>query len=73
MAQTLEGHSGAVMCACWNETYKKLTTSDQDGLIIVWILHKVCPTWQPPSWSEPFREESDSPFSHGSAYACSFI
>ena len=25
---------------CWNENYRKLTTSDQYGLIIVWMLHK---------------------------------
>jgi len=40
MNQTLEGHNGAVMCVCWNENYRKLTTSDQYGLIIVWMLHK---------------------------------
>ena len=38
--QTLEGHSGAVKCVIWNEAYKKLTTSDENGLIIVWMLHK---------------------------------
>ena len=35
MNQTLEGHNGSVMCVCWNENYRKLTTSDQYGLIIV--------------------------------------
>jgi WD repeat-containing protein 35 len=40
MNQTLEGHNGAVSCVCWNENYRKLTTSDQYGLIIVWMLHK---------------------------------
>lgn len=29
------------MCVNWNENYRKLTTSDQYGLIIVWMLHKV--------------------------------
>jgi hypothetical protein len=24
----------------WNPQYRKLTTSDQNGLIIVWLLHK---------------------------------
>lgn len=24
----------------WNEQYEKLTTSDQNGLIIVWMLYK---------------------------------
>ena len=38
--QTLEGHSGVVKCVIWNEAYRKLTTSDENGLIIVWMLHK---------------------------------
>ncbi|GBG63808.1 hypothetical protein CBR_g39592 [Chara braunii] len=40
MNQTLEGHNGAVVVVQWNENYRKLTTSDQYGLIIVWMLHK---------------------------------
>ncbi|XP_070776290.1 WD repeat-containing protein 35 isoform X1 [Enoplosus armatus] len=40
MNQTLEGHSGAVQVVTWNEQYEKLTTSDQNGLIIVWMLYK---------------------------------
>jgi WD repeat-containing protein 35 len=40
MNQTLEGHNGTVMCLAWNPAYKKLTTSDEKGLIIVWTLHK---------------------------------
>jgi len=40
MNQTLEGHNGGVMCVTWNENYRKLTTSDQYGLIIVWMLHR---------------------------------
>ena len=40
MNQTLDGHSGAIMVAAWNEHYRKLTTSDERGLIIVWTLHK---------------------------------
>ena len=40
MNQTLEGHSGAVQCVTWNEGYRKLTSSDEQGLIIVWMLHK---------------------------------
>ena len=47
MNQTLEGHQGATMCVCWNENYRKLTTSDQNGLIIVWMLHRGI-------WYEPF-------------------
>ncbi|CAH1774582.1 unnamed protein product [Owenia fusiformis] len=40
MNQTLEGHSGAVQCVTWNPLFHKLTTSDQYGLIIVWMLYK---------------------------------
>ncbi|XP_061599596.1 WD repeat-containing protein 35 [Cololabis saira] len=40
MNQTLEGHSGAVQVVTWNEKFEKLTTSDQNGLIIVWMLYK---------------------------------
>ena len=40
MNQTLEGHNGSVMCVTWNANYRKLSTSDQNGLIIVWMLHK---------------------------------
>lgn len=43
--QTLEGHSGAVLCATWNHVHNKLTTSDEAGLIIVWSL-------QNDSWHE---------------------
>lgn len=38
--QTLEGHNGSVSIAVWNETSQKLTTSDQNGLIIVWVFFK---------------------------------
>ena len=38
--QTLENHTGEVMVLAWNEKYQKLTSSDQYGLIIVWMLHK---------------------------------
>ncbi len=40
MNQTLEGHTGGVMCTTWNPLFRKLTTSDESGLIIVWMLHK---------------------------------
>ncbi|XP_071961535.1 WD repeat-containing protein 35-like isoform X2 [Antedon mediterranea] len=40
MNQTLEGHSGAVQVTTWNSHHHKLTTSDQYGLIIVWMLYK---------------------------------
>lgn len=41
MNQTLEGHTGKVQVITWNEQNEKLTTSDQNGLIIVWTMHKV--------------------------------
>lgn len=40
MNQTLEGHTGGVMCVTWNPLFRKLTTSDENGLIIVWMLHR---------------------------------
>ncbi|XP_033121645.1 WD repeat-containing protein 35-like isoform X2 [Anneissia japonica] len=40
MNQTLEGHSGSVQVTTWNSHHHKLTTSDQYGLIIVWMLYK---------------------------------
>eukprot|EP00049_Salpingoeca_infusionum_P026788 m.27924 g.27924 ORF g.27924 m.27924 type:complete len:1165 (+) comp8999_c0_seq1:165-3659(+) len=40
MNQTLDGHNGAVRVITWNEHHRKLTTSDQYGLIIVWMLYK---------------------------------
>ncbi|KAH8855133.1 WD repeat-containing protein 35 [Schistosoma japonicum] len=40
MNQTLEGHADDVKVIIWNEKSRKLTSSDQSGLIIVWILYK---------------------------------
>uniref|UniRef100_T1L0Y3 Uncharacterized protein n=1 Tax=Tetranychus urticae TaxID=32264 RepID=T1L0Y3_TETUR len=40
MNQTLEGHNGDVISIVWNERYEKLTSSDSNGLIIVWMLYK---------------------------------
>lgn len=40
--KTLEGHSGNVLAIVWNEKHNKLTSSDENGLIIVWTLYKVC-------------------------------
>lgn len=31
---------GCVQVVTWNEQYQKLTTSDQNGLIIVWMFYK---------------------------------
>ena len=38
--QSLAGHEGAVSVAAWNDSFQKLTTSDESGLIIVWALQK---------------------------------
>ncbi|CAG9828348.1 unnamed protein product [Diabrotica balteata] len=40
MNQTLEGHTENIQVLVWNESHKKLTTSDQNGVIIVWMLYK---------------------------------
>ncbi len=32
--------TGNVLVVAWNADYRKLTTSDESGLIIVWMLHK---------------------------------
>lgn len=37
MNQNLDGHSNTVHIAEWNESYRKLTTCDSNGLIIVWL------------------------------------
>lgn len=39
--QTLEAHSGQVQIIAWNEVHQKLTSTDDNGLVIVWTLHKV--------------------------------
>uniref|UniRef100_A0A1Y1LSD8 Uncharacterized protein n=1 Tax=Photinus pyralis TaxID=7054 RepID=A0A1Y1LSD8_PHOPY len=38
--QTLDGHSETVQVITWNNKFRKLTTSDRSGMIIVWILYK---------------------------------
>ncbi|KAL0485363.1 WD repeat-containing protein [Acrasis kona] len=41
MNQTLEGHHKAkVQVVCWNDCYRKLTSSDDKGRIVVWQLYK---------------------------------
>ncbi|RZC42807.1 WD repeat-containing protein 35, partial [Asbolus verrucosus] len=40
MNQTLEGHTENIQVLVWNEAHKKLTTSDQNGVIIVWMMYK---------------------------------
>ena len=38
-------HIGTVQVVTWNNYHQKLTTSDQYGLIIVWILYKGMTEW----------------------------
>lgn len=40
MNQTLEGHKDAVKVVVWNDTQQKLTSSDVNGVIMVWMLYK---------------------------------
>mmetsp|Transcript_13455 Transcript_13455/g.34500 ORF Transcript_13455/g.34500 Transcript_13455/m.34500 type:complete len:812 (+) Transcript_13455:111-2546(+) len=40
MNQNLTAHQGNVQVVTWNETYRKLTSSDENGLITVWFLFK---------------------------------
>ncbi|CAH8834876.1 unnamed protein product [Trichobilharzia szidati] len=40
MNQNLKGHTGDVQVITWNEKFRKITSSDRNGLIIVWILYK---------------------------------
>lgn len=38
--QNLESHKSTVQSVCWNEPFQKLTSSDESGSIIVWMLYK---------------------------------
>lgn len=38
ISQQLEGHQGMITMSIWNEVYQKLTTCDDKGLIIVWVM-----------------------------------
>lgn len=40
MNQTLEGHKTNVKVVTWNNTQQKLTSSDVNGVIMVWMLYK---------------------------------
>uniref|UniRef100_A0A1X7V818 Uncharacterized protein n=1 Tax=Amphimedon queenslandica TaxID=400682 RepID=A0A1X7V818_AMPQE len=40
MNQTLEAHHAPVVGVTWNDKENKLTTCDQNGLIVVWVLYK---------------------------------
>ncbi|KAK4871788.1 hypothetical protein RN001_015912 [Aquatica leii] len=37
---TLDGHTETIQVITWNDKYRKLTTSDRSGMIIVWMLYK---------------------------------
>lgn len=38
--QELAGHKSPIAMCIWNEIHQKLTTCDEHGLIIVWVLYK---------------------------------
>lgn len=40
MNQTLEGHKSSIHVVTWNESQQKLTSSDRDGVIMVWMMYK---------------------------------
>lgn len=40
MNQTLEGHKAPIQVVVWNDTQQKLTSSDRDGVIMVWMMYK---------------------------------
>lgn len=42
--QALDGHHSSLTCVTWNEPYRKLTSADETGLIIVWSLQRTA--WQ---------------------------
>ena len=39
MNQSLAGHQEGVRVVRWNDQYQKLTSSDESGMIIVWMFH----------------------------------
>src|SRR3546814_1172464 len=50
--QILEGHNRTLRCITWNSTHKKLTTSDEKGLIVVWSLGRT-------GWCEEMINDRD--------------
>ena len=38
--QTLDGHCSRITHLSWNDQFRKLASSDENGLIIVWYLHE---------------------------------
>ncbi|RXG72345.1 WD repeat-containing protein 35 [Armadillidium vulgare] len=63
MNQSLEGHSGPIHVITWNELFHKLTSSDQNGLIIVWMLYKG-------SWYEEMINNRNKSVVRGMAWNC---
>ncbi|CAB3360361.1 Hypothetical predicted protein [Cloeon dipterum] len=63
MNQTLEGHNGQIQVVAWNEVHQKLTSSDQYGLIIVWMLYKG-------SWYEEMINNRNKSVVRGMAWSC---
>lgn len=53
MNLSLEGHTGQLCVAVWNEVFQKLTTSDEHGVIIVWMLYKVIYVTHSPDKTRP--------------------
>src|SRR3989338_7905131 len=37
---TLDGHSKGVFLSAWNEKFRKLATADENGLILMFALHR---------------------------------
>ncbi|CAK5076286.1 unnamed protein product [Meloidogyne enterolobii] len=44
-SQQLEGHSSSVRVLSWNEVYQKLASTDDAGVIIVWMTHGPDESW----------------------------
>lgn len=41
MNETLKGHDDDIKVMVWNENRQRLATSDERGVIIVWMFYKV--------------------------------
>lgn len=53
--QTLEGHEGTVRLVRWNENYRRLTTTDENGLIFVWMMYQN-------GWYEDMRNDRQASY-----------
>lgn len=61
MNQTLDGHKAPVQVVTWNESQQKLTTSDRDGVIMVWMMYKG-------SWYEEMTNDRKKSIVRGMAW-----